>query len=559
LGRYIRWQAILTLTGIALVMAFLGFLSFSRKTITIPDVGGIYTEAVAGTPQFINPLLAAYNQVDQDLSALIFNGLIKIDGEGNLEPDLAQSWQVSDDQLVYVFKLRRGVRWQDGQPFDADDVIFTINLMQDPEFPGPPYLGQLWQTITVEKLDNYTVRFILPEAFPAFAQFTAIGILPEHILAEMPARDLLNHSFNLNPVGTGPFKLDEVNAQFARLSVNPLYDGPKPKLGAMEFRFYPNYQETLTAYRKGDVEGISYIPPQAIPGIKNYDSLNLYTGRLSGYDIIFLNQQNPEQAPFFQEKEVRQALLSALDRQEIIETALNGQGLAATGPILPWSWAYNPAQETFQFDPGRAALMLDAAGWIDSDGDGIRDKDGMPLAFSLLSSEEPAKINMAEVVSEQWHRVGISSTVEIVGAGLGERLTNHDFQAALAEILLAGDPDPYPFWHQTQIEGGQNYSGWDNTAASKLLEAARTITDRGRRNDYYFEFQRIFAEEVPALILSHPVYTYGVSNEIFNVQISPMINPGDRFKTVSDWYMLTRRVIFSESQFQDETPPLNDQ
>jgi peptide/nickel transport system substrate-binding protein len=553
-GRYIRWQAILTLTGIAMTMAFLSFLALSRTTITIPDIGGIYTEGVAGTPQFINPLLAQYNQIDQDLSALIFNGLTRIDGQGELEPDLAGNWQVTDDGLVYVFALRRDMRWQDGEPFTADDVLFTIGLMQDPEFPGVPYLGQLWQTVTAEKLDDYLVRFTLPEPFPRFADFTTIGILPEHLLKDMPARDLLNHPFNLQPVGTGPFQLDEVNVQFARLSVNPLYPGPKPRLAGLEFRFYPSHQDTIAAYRAGEVQGISLIPPQAFPSVQSLETLKLYTTRLSGYDIIYLNLQASETAPFFQEVEVRQALLYALDRQVIIDQGLNGQGLEAYGPILPWSWAYNPEQSVIEHNLIKAASLLDQSGWGDFNGNGIRDKDGQPLAFSLLTSNDPAKIKVAELISEQWREIGVSATVEVVGAGLGEQLVQHDFQAALAEVLLAGDPDPYPLWHQTQIEEGQNYAGWDNDRASKLLEAARRTSDRGRRNDFYFEFQQIFAEEVPSLILFHPVYTYGSDQEVFDVQLYPMTTSGDRFRTVADWYMLTRRVIYSETQFQETAP-----
>ncbi len=554
MGRYIRWQAILTLAGIALTLAFLGFLSLSRTTITIPDVGGIYTEGIAGRPQFINPLLAQYNQVDQDISALVFNGLTRIDGRGNLEPDLAASWQVSEDGLTYLFRLRQNIRWHDGQRFTADDVLFTINLMQDPEFPGAPYLGQLWQSVTAEKLDEYTVRFILPESFPAFADFTTIGILPEHLLNNVPARDLLNHPFNLQPVGTGPFKLDEINAEFARLSASPFYSGTQPRLAGIELRFYPSYQAVINAYRAGEIQGINVIPPEAIPTAQTLEGLNLYTARLSGYEIIYLNLQAPETAPFFQETAVRQALMYGLNRQEIINQALNGQGLVANGPILPWSWAYNSAQPGIEFDPARAVALLDEAGWIDSNGDGARDKEGRPLAFSLLVSDDPAKIQAAEMVKSQWQQIGVAATVEVVGAGLGERLIQHDFQAALAEVLLAGDPDPYPLWHQTQIGGGQNYAGWDNTTASMLLESARTLTDKGRRNDYYFEFQRIFAQEVPSLILFYPVYTYGVSQEVFDVQLAPMTNPADRFRTITNWYLLTRQVIYNKEQLQNVEP-----
>jgi len=553
-GRYIRWQAILTLAGIALTMAFLSYLSFSRTTITIPDVGGVYVEGVVGTPQFINPLLAQYNQVDQDLTFLIFNGLTHLDGQGNLRPDLATQWHVSPDGLTYDFQLRPNVRWQDGEPLTADDVLFTIGLMQDPEFPGPASLGRLWQSVSAEKLDEFNVRFTLSAPFPTFTNFTTIGILPKHLLQDTPARDLLNHPFNLQPIGTGPFKLDEVNAKFAHLSVNPFYTGPKPRLAGLELRFYPDNQETLTAYQTGEIQGISVIPPRLLPLVQNLESINLYTVRLSGYAIVYLNQQALDTVPFFQEAEVRQALLYALNRRAIIDEALHGQGLLANGPILPWSWAYNPAQPTIGFDLAKANSLLDESGWIDSDGDGIRDKEGIPLAFSLLSSDDPTKIKVADTIREQWQQIGVSATVEVVGEGLAERLTQRDFQAALAEVILTGDPDPYPFWHQTQITDGQNYAGWDNTEASMLLETARTLTDKGHRNDYYFEFQRIFAEEVPSLILFHPLYTYGVSQSIFDVQLAPMVNPADRFTTIADWYMLTRQVIYRKTQFEELAP-----
>lgn len=547
MGQYIRWQAILTVTGIAMTLAFITFLAQSQTTVTLPDVGGTYTEAIAGVPQFINPLLAHYNQVDQDLVALVFNGLTRFNSDGSVEPDLAQSWTMSDDGLAYVFKLRRNLRWQDGRPFTSDDVVFTIKLMQDPDFPGVPYLSALWQSVTVEQLDRYTVRFTLAEPFPSFLDFTTIGILPAHLLPGLTAGELLNHPFNLKPVGTGPFRLDEVNANFAHLSANPFYTGPKPRLANIRLHFYPSYQQTIAAYQAGEVQGISYIPPEAIPTVEELPSLNLYSARMSSYDIIYLNLQDDEMTPFFQDVTIRQALLAALDRQAIIDKALFGQGLVATGPIRSWSWAYNSAQPVIQYDPALANRLLDEAGWFDTNNDGIRDKDGRALGFIVLVGDEPNRVEIAKVVSRQWQQIGVSASIDVVGAGLGERLAQRNFQAALAEVVLSGDPDPYPLWHQTQIEGGQNYAGWDNDKASMLLEQARTVTDKGRRNDFYFEFQEIFAQEVPSLILFHPVYTYGVSQEVHEVQLAPMSDPSERFRTLSNWYMLTRQVIYSDS------------
>ena len=554
MGQYIRLQAILAATGIAMTMAFLSFLSLSRQTVSIPGVGGTYSEGVIGQPQFINPLLMQYNQVDQDLSALIFNGLTSMDGQGNLEPDLAKSWDVSEDGLSYTFRLRTDVRWHDGQPFSAEDVLFTISLMQDPEFPGAPYLKRLWQTVTVEQVDSYTVRFTLPEPFPAFIEYTRIGMLPKHVLGDMPARDLLNHPFNVKPIGTGPFKLSDVNAQFARLLSNPLYVEKKPRLAQIALRFYNSFEDTLTAYEKGEIQGIASIPPAHIAEVQQLETLSLYTSILSGYYIVYLNLQAPNSAPYFQEVEVRRALSQALDRESIINEALNGQGLVANGPILPRSWAYDPNQMKTEFSADAAKALLEQSGWVDTNGDGIREKEGVPLAFNLLVGDDPSKIAVAEALSEQWQQIGVSATVKATEQGLGENLVKHNYQAALAEVLLAGDPDPYPFWHQTQIDDGQNYSGWDNTDASVLLEEARTLQDQGRRNDYYFEFQRIFADEVPSLVLFHPAYTYGVDEEVLGVQLPALSNPSDRFRTVTNWYTLTREVIYSGSQFEDVKP-----
>jgi len=162
---------------------------------------------------------------------------------------------------------------------------------------------------------------------------------------------------------------------------------------------------------------------------------------------------------------------------------------------------------------------------------------------------------LAGGMAEQWAQLGMAVSVEPLGAGLGDRLRTHNFQAAVVELVLSGDPDPYPMWDQTQIENGQNYGGWDNRRASQALEEARRLTDREQRKAYYNEFQRIFAEEVPALIIANPVYTYAVDQSVKLVQIGPLVTPSDRFRNVADWYMNTRRVIVAEARRQSPTPP----
>jgi peptide/nickel transport system substrate-binding protein len=556
MGRYIRWQALIALSGITLVGLFLFSIALSRTTVLVPEEGGIYTEGLAGVPHYVNPLLAQYNQVDQDLVSLIFNGLTRPDDQGELEPDLASSWTVSPDGLVYGFYLRRDVRWSDGEPFDADDVLFTIALIQDPDFPGVPYLGDLWRTVSVEKVDAYSVRFRLKEPLPTFADYTTIGILPEHVLGDVSARDLLTHPFNVHPIGTGPFLLADISAERALLVPNPRHVSPpgknirreQPYLAGIEFRFYPTYERLLTAYQAGDIQGISYVPPYLFPEAAALTSLELYSARLSGYQIVYLNLQDREGSPFFQDARVRRALLLALDRQALINDALNGQGIVATGPIRPWSWAYDSQLPRVEYDPAQAKALLTEANWLDADGDGVRDKNGHPFQFTLLTGDDPIFAALGSAMAEQWGRLGIRVKVESLGAGLSDHLRARDFQAVLIELLLSGDPDPYPLWHQTQIEGGQNYGGWDNREVSEALEQARYLTDRDQRKAYYVEFQRIFVQETPALIIAYPTYTYAVDQSVRNVQIGPLTSPSDRFRTVADWYINTRRVILAEAQ-----------
>jgi len=546
MGRSIRWQAIIALGGFILVGVFLFSIASSRTTVLVPDEGGIYVEGLVGTPQYVNPLLAQYDQVDKDLVSLIFNGLTRTNGQDVVEPDLALDWTVSPDGITYLFRLRRGVRWSDGEPFNADDVVFTIGLMQDPAFPGELALAQLWRSVAVQKVDDYTVRFQLTEPYPPFLDNTSIGILPEHVLRDVPAQQLAIHSFSAHPIGTGPFMLTDISTKHATLVPNPRYfRNRQPFLAGIEFRFYDSSEQLLAAYRSGDILGISNVPPYLLPRAAAMSTLNLYSARLSGYKIVYLNLLDKENLPFFQDKAVRTALLQSLDRQKLIDTSLNGQGLVADGPIRPWIWAYEPSISFPTYDPALAKALLDQAGWLDQNGDGIREKDGRPFQFTLLTTEEPDSAAVAEALAAQWARMGIGVSVETIGSGLGDRLASHQFQAALADLLLSGDPDPYPMWDQTQIDGGQNYGGWDNRQVSEALEQARRIVDQEERRASYIEFQRLFAEEMPALIISYPVYTYAVDQSIRQVQIGPLVAPSQRFDNIADWYMNTSRMMIA--------------
>jgi len=549
LTRHVVWQSILALLGIALVFLVL-FQSAPEQeppaaTEEAPAKGGAYIEGVLGYWEVINPILAPIvvqaHPIDQDLATLVFDGLTTLDATGQVSPSLALDWDVSEDGTVYEFRLRQDVVWHDGAPFTAADVAFTVQAMQDPNYQGAPALRELWRTVTVEQVDDSTVRFVLGEPFPSFLYYTTIGLLPAHLLSAVPAKDLPKHEFSTRqPIGTGMFQVETLSPDRVVLAANPNYWGPNPYLDHVEFWFFGDWEGLLADYEQGAIHGFHLPGPQALEALAQFPDLWLYSAQSSGYGIVFLNLKR-ETLPFFQEKEVRQALLYAMDRQALIDQVLGGQGLIADSPIPPVSWAHDPTVPPYRYDPERAIGLLDASGWLDSDADRIRDQEGAPLAFSLMVSDDPAMVEMAESIVEQWRAVGIDVSIQSEsGVRIPIYVQDRAFDAVLIEVGLTADPDPYPLWHSTQGEApGQNFSGFANDEADLVMEEGRLTTDLQDRAASYRSFQQIFAREVPSLLIYYPIYVYAVDARVHEVQLSPLLHTSDRFRNIGQWYLET--------------------
>lgn len=532
----------IALLGIVLLVALLRYAAYNFTTVTVPDRGGVYVEGVAGSPQYLNPLLSQYNQIDGLLVSLLFAGLTKLDEQGNVVPDLAEGWTSSPDGLTYDFSLRRGLYWHDGAPVTAGDVLYTVQAMQADDFPGVPWLHTLWKAVKVEAPDGpsgLAVRFKLEQLLPSFLDYTTIGLLPAHLWERVPVAQMADSQLNTHPVGAGMWQLAQLTSTFADLTANTRYHAASPYLASLVFRFYPDHQSLLPAYDRREIDGISWIWPNEIKAAAKHQDLQLLAAPLSGYTVIYLNQTNPN-VSFFKDTVVRQALLYALDRQALIDTVLQGQGVVAHSPILPGTWAYDSDAPKLAYNPEKAQQLLDEAGWRDSNGDGVRDLDGKKLAFILVGDDAV----MLDAISNAWAKVGVQAAVQPVTlAGLTtDFLAPRSFDAAVVHWELTGDPDPYPLWHSTQIKDGQNYSGWDDRATDELIEKARAINDRAARQVYYVQFQRAFASEVPAILLYYPIYTFGVREKVHNVQIGPLNEARDRFRNVADWYIITKRI-----------------
>jgi len=542
-----RWQVVIAALAVFLILALTAYTAYTTTTTLVPDYGGIYIEGVAGNPRYINPLLSTYNDVDRDLAALLFNGLTSADERGQIQLDLADKWEISKDNLSYTFHLRQDVRWHDGTPFTADDVVFTIDVLRAPGFQGPPGLAELWRTVKVERVAPYIVRFTLAEPFAPFLSYTTIGLLPAHLLKDVPARQLPDHPFNMHPIGTGPFKVHEVTLQYALLLANTDYYGGRPYLDKIGFVFYPDYRTVLAAYHRGEIHGISRVPPEYLSEALAEDNLKLYSAPLSGYALVFLNLERP----IFQEREVRQALLWAIDRQKIIDQILEGRALVANGPVMPLTWAHEVDVPQYTYDPAKAEILLEEAGWSDEDGDGVREKGELRLQFALLTNDDATRIKIINELTRQWAEVGVRAVPQTAGVAgvVRDFLAPRNYDAIFYEWQrLPADPDPYPQWHSTQNLGmGQNFTGYSNERADLIMEEARQTTDSESRGALYRELQRILAEDVPALPLYHPVYSYAIDERVRDVQVGPMQDGPDRFRTVAQWYIATRRVIVSEA------------
>lgn len=499
--------------------------------------GGTFRAGIIGKIETLNPLLAQ-TTAEAAVSQLLFDSLVRVDGSGLPQPELAEQWQVSDDGLTYTIRLRRGVLWHDGQPFTARDVLFTVRLIQDPGFPGDATLATFWRSVGVEVIDAYTLRFRLTEPYAPFLTHLTVPILPEHALQGTLATDLPESAFSKRPVGTGPFMIDAVDLEKGSIELvrSPSFDRPAPLFDRVVVQLYDSTEEALAAFRRGELDGLDLVPWAAArdPRLVG-ERARVYAPLLAGYTALFLNNQ----AQLFADVRVRQAISAAVDRVALVRDVLGGQGEPGNGPIPPTSWAYQ--EQTYRFDPVMARQLLRDAGWEDQNGDGILEQGGLNFRFTLLVNvDDPLRVAVAQAVARQLAEVGIAVTVQPVAAQtLQRQLLNREYTAAIFGWMSGtGDPDVFELWHSSQADIGTNVTGFRNRTVDVLLEEARRSRDQAERRSLYVEFQRLFAEYVPAVILYYPRYCFLVTDRIGGVDANPLIKPEDHFRQIVQWYRI---------------------
>jgi peptide/nickel transport system substrate-binding protein len=315
----------------------------------------------------------------------------------------------------------------------------------------------------------------------------------------------------------------------------------------MVFLFYPDSIGALTAYKENRAQGISQLTPDVLPQALNYPNLGLYSGRKPELTILLLNLKNAE-VPFLQDVKIRKSIMRSLNRQWMIDNLLQGQGIVADGPIFPGTWAFYDNIKPIAYDQDIAKRDLKEDGWVlAGETDTVRSKKGVFLKFKLTVPDTERHKNLAGAIQRDLAAVGIQVDLEVLPYEtiLTDKLNPRTYQAALVDLNLSRspDPDPYPFWDQVQSTGGQNYSQWDQRVASEMLEQARITTNIDERTRLYRNFQLIFEDEMPAIPLFYPVYTWGADNTIRGVRMGPLFDTSDRFNTVQDWYLSINPVV----------------
>ncbi len=486
-----------------------------------PSYGGRIVIGTIGDVSTFLPILAT-DSASHQVSGLIYNGLVKYDGNLNLVGDLAENWEILDGGKKIRFHLRKNVKWQDGEPFTADDVLWTYKIMVDPKTPTA-YAGDFLMVKEVRKIDDYTVDVIYKEPFSPALSSWGLSILPSHILKR--CKDITKSSLILKPVGTGPYRLKKWTPGLStELTYNPDYFMGRPYIDRVIFRVIPDPTTMFMELHLGNVDWMGLTPlqfaretntPWFERNFKKYKYLSF------SYTYLGYNLRNP----LFKDRRVRQAISYAINKREIIDGALLGLGVVATGPYKPGTYYYNPHVKRYPYNPQLAKKLLAECGWKDTDGDGILDKNGRPFEFTILTNQgNIVRRKTAEIIQYRLSQIGIKVSIRIVewASFIKEFIDKRRFDAVILGWTIGEDPDLFDVWHSSKTGPHQlNFMDYKNPEVDRLLEEGRRVFDRVKRKEIYDRFQEILAEDQPYTFLYVPYALPILNRRIFGVKPKP--------------------------------------
>ncbi len=527
------------LAAAAAAIASLAFVSagvIAETTRVVPAAGGTYTEGMVGQPEYVNPVMAS-SETDLSLVKLVYQNI----------PDIASSIEVSPDGRTWTVRLKQGLRWQDGQKLTSDDVIFTVESIQNPDAHSPLYKS--WQGVAVNRVSELEVQFSLINPYAFFGDDLAnLYILPKHLFASAPPGNWHLSDYNLKPVGSGPYEF----ASYDRRPDGTItdyhlqswsgYNGAKPLISDFNFKFFGNTDDLIKSYDDGSVDGMGGLAYGDLAKIERPYRLTAWP--TSGYYAVFWNQS---QSIPLEDTAVREALSAAVDRNALVADILGGRGFPELGPIPPAAPYYVPTPQTSS--ASFASTTLTADGWLPGP-DGMRAKivrgAAIPLAINLSVPDVGFLVKTADALAADWQAIGVSTTISAVDPQslLANSVKNRDYEALLFGNVLGPSSDIYAFWDSSErFAPGLNLAIYDNPRVDGLIEAARMELGNATRTAEFAQAEQIIASDYPAAFLYSPDYLFVTGDNVRGVSPAFIADPSDRFLSAGSWYLNTARVL----------------
>lgn len=515
-------------------------------SVQVPAPGGSFIEGGVGTPRFVNPLLAT-SQTDQDLTLLIYSGLMRETHEGTFIPDLAESMEISEDGLTYTFRLRENLSFHDGHPLTAEDILFTVSLAQNPD--AKSVRRSDWEGIQVRAEDDRTVVFTLPAVYAPFAEIATTGILPKHLWEPIPVTEFQFAPLNTHPVGSGPYRIKDVAAdatgaptEYKLVSFKKFALG-EPNVTRITYRIYASEDAVRAAFEDGDIDSFVSTVPKTLP--RDIDDGALVHMPLSRVFGVFFNQNH---ASVLANASVRQALDTAIDKEKIIADILGGYGTPLDGPIpldmLPA--ATSTATSSEQVDrTEEARAILTRGGWKYDETAASWTRDSATLTLKIATADTEELVATARAVADAWNAIGAQADVEVYPLAEFNQtiLRPRAYDAILFGEVIGRSLDLYPYWHSSQRnDPGLNLALYANPDADESLVDARAETDATERAASLLSFIENVQADMPAVFLYAPHAAYLVPEGLHGIEIRTLTAPAERFIDVHEWYRDTERV-----------------
>ena len=528
---------------IFIILIVIGSLVYNVITKEVPTTGGVIREGIIGQPQYINPVLSFSNDVnkpDRVLEYLIYPALFRLDTEGNLVNELVENYTVGDNGKEYIFKIKSGITWDDNTPLTIDDIIFTIETIQNPDYNSP--LNSALKGVVITRVDDSTLKLNLNASYSPFLSGLTFGILPKHIWQNLEPSAFLLAKANLEPVGAGKFRYKSIqkkkdgNIESITIERNPNYFGEKTNIDTFILEFYKQEDIMIKDFKQNELQAITILK-STLEESDKFQTNTLNTPQSFG--IIF-NVKDP----LLSNKEIRQAIANSINRDEIITNILQGKATKINGVFTPFNKFYTdtPTEQNIE----NAQKILDDANWKDVDGDGIREKDNQRAEFTLLVASGNKVDEVTTLLQSQVKAIGIQMNTEVIPFNelSNNQIRNRSYQALFLGIALNIYTDPYIYWHSSQINSpGLNLAQYTNVNNDGYLETARTNTDTNVIASSLAQFQQQIVSDVPAIFMYSPQYLYYTNPVISNITLSVGNSSVDRYASISEWYVRTKRVL----------------